>query len=227
VANRQARLARGEKTRGFKIGFTNRSIWERYGVSGPIFAPVWNTTVVHVSESTALDSKLFCQPRIEPEIVFGFSNDVAADASPQSIAANIEWAAHGFEIVHCHYASWKFSAADTIADFGLHGRLLVGPRMSLAGDIEELRSLSTARVQLMCNGAIRERGVATAVLGGPFDALIQFHELLRQYPQYGGIRAGDVVTTGTITDAHPIEAGQVWSTHLSETPLLGLEIRVV
>jgi 2-keto-4-pentenoate hydratase len=31
------RVARGERRRGWKIGFTNRSIWERYGV----YAPIW------------------------------------------------------------------------------------------------------------------------------------------------------------------------------------------
>jgi len=42
---RQLREARGEQPRGFKIGFTNRSIWERYQVFEPIWGTVWNTTL--------------------------------------------------------------------------------------------------------------------------------------------------------------------------------------
>ena len=43
-ALRQLRIARGEKPVGYKIGFTNRSIWERYGVHQPIWGPVWDST---------------------------------------------------------------------------------------------------------------------------------------------------------------------------------------
>lgn len=49
VANAQAvqaevvarRIARGERPLGFKIGFTNRTIWDLYGVHHPIWGPVW------------------------------------------------------------------------------------------------------------------------------------------------------------------------------------------
>lgn len=33
---RQLRLRRDEQPRGYKIGFTNRTIWERYGVYAPM-----------------------------------------------------------------------------------------------------------------------------------------------------------------------------------------------
>ena len=41
---RRLRLARGEMPLGYKIGFTNRGIWARYGVFAPIWGPVWDTT---------------------------------------------------------------------------------------------------------------------------------------------------------------------------------------
>ena len=45
LAVRALREARGEKVRGYKIGFTNRTIWARYAVYGPIWGPVYDTTV--------------------------------------------------------------------------------------------------------------------------------------------------------------------------------------
>ena len=42
------RLARGERLLGYKIGFTNRSIWQRYGVHAPIWGPVWDRTVAQI-----------------------------------------------------------------------------------------------------------------------------------------------------------------------------------
>src|SRR5690606_11302274 len=34
------RMARGERPVGWKIGFTNRTIWEEYGVHAPIWGPM-------------------------------------------------------------------------------------------------------------------------------------------------------------------------------------------
>ena len=49
---RRRRLERGEVQLGYKIGFTNRSIWARYGVHAPIWGPVWDRTVAQI-EGTA------------------------------------------------------------------------------------------------------------------------------------------------------------------------------
>ena len=70
----QRRLARGERPVGWKIGFTNRSIWDRYGVHAPIWGPVWDSTAALLDGTSARVSLAgLCQPRIEPEIVFGFA----------------------------------------------------------------------------------------------------------------------------------------------------------
>src|SRR5688572_443506 len=39
------RIARGERPVGWKIGFTNRTIWDEYGVHAPIWGPMYDTTV--------------------------------------------------------------------------------------------------------------------------------------------------------------------------------------
>ena len=39
------RRARGERTPGRKIGFTNRNIWAEYGATAPIWAHVYDTTL--------------------------------------------------------------------------------------------------------------------------------------------------------------------------------------
>ena len=45
AALRSLRKASGEKPVGRKIGFTNRTIWEEYGVFAPIWGDVYDTTV--------------------------------------------------------------------------------------------------------------------------------------------------------------------------------------
>src|SRR5260370_15181735 len=65
------RRAQGWQSVGRKIGFTNRTIWPRYGVYQPMWAHVWSHTVYFAQNSrAALDLRPFVQPRIEPEVVF-------------------------------------------------------------------------------------------------------------------------------------------------------------
>ena len=72
------------------------------------------------------------QPRIEPEIVFGFARAPQPGISAEELVECLEWVAHGFEIVQTHYDGWRFTASDAVADFGLHGRLVVGPRVPIS-----------------------------------------------------------------------------------------------
>ena len=65
------RLALGWKLAGRKNGFTNRGIWERYGVKGPMWGAVYDRTLVPSKANKAVVSLAgLIQPRIEPEICF-------------------------------------------------------------------------------------------------------------------------------------------------------------
>jgi 2-oxo-3-hexenedioate decarboxylase len=81
------------------------------------------------SADTTLSLAGLNQPRLEPEIVFGFAKAPRAGMSMGELQACLAWVAHGFEIVHTHFEAWKFTAADCLADFALHGRLRVGPHV--------------------------------------------------------------------------------------------------
>ncbi len=71
---RSLREARGEKVVGRKIGFTNRNIWQQYGVYAPIWGYVYDSTAHDLGKITGPVSLAeFAEPRIEPEIVFGLS----------------------------------------------------------------------------------------------------------------------------------------------------------
>ena len=59
---RQLRINRGEQPRGYKIGFTNRSIWPRYNVAAPVWGTVWNTTLAFCDGDATLALAGRCQP---------------------------------------------------------------------------------------------------------------------------------------------------------------------
>ena len=224
------RRAAGEKPVGRKIGFTNRNIWREYGISAPIWGYVYDATLRMAPDNRGVQSlEGAMEPKIEPEIVFRLREAPRPGMGEQELAECIDWFAHGFEIVHSPYAQWRFEAADTIAAFGMHGVLIVGtPRQvrTIAGLNRDLvRELKALQVSLFCDGALRESGVGTNVLGSPLLALKHLVDLLVRLPQHKPLAAGEIVTTGTLTSAFSIEPGQTWHSAFTGIDLPGLAVR--
>jgi 2-oxo-3-hexenedioate decarboxylase len=84
---RDARIARGEKVVGRKIGFTNRTIWDEYGVHAPIWGYVYDCTLHSLSDGARAPA--YVEPRIEPEIIFGLAGAVGPEMSVAEIAERI------------------------------------------------------------------------------------------------------------------------------------------
>jgi 2-oxo-3-hexenedioate decarboxylase len=229
AAVRAEREGRGERPIGRKIGFTNRTIWAEYGVYAPIWGYVYDRTVVDIARDP-LEVSLsgLAEPRIEPEIVFGVANPPAPDMDEQALIRCIDWIAHGFEIVQSIFPNWSFQAPDTVAAYGLHGRLFIGPRHSAAPRRDQwMRELSRFEIDLFRNGALMDHGVAANVLDGPLFALRLLAETLAQDPLSPQLAAGEIVTTGTLTRAFPVAAGEVWTTQVTGIPLESARIRFV
>lgn len=225
---RQLRMDRGEVPRGYKIGFTNRSIWPRYNVLAPIWGTVWNTTLEFCEGDAAIALSGRCQPRIEPEAVFGMRATPPANATLEALYDCIEWVAPGFEIVQSHAANWKFNAAMAVRDGGLHSHLLVGRRVAvntIAPSAQALNlTLAGCQVALHKDGALAERGQGLNVLDGPVLALSYFLGELRQCKAAPDLKPGDVITTGTWTDAWPVQAGETWRADF-QAPLSPLSVK--
>jgi 2-keto-4-pentenoate hydratase len=218
------RLAGGWRPLGRKIGFTNRTIWPRYGVYEPIWGFVYDRTLIRAVNGRAVVALAgLAQPRIEPEIAFGL-RAVPAASDPQSLLASIEWVAHAVEIVQCHHPGWKLALADSIADNGLHGRLVLGEPVPAQRLGELVAALPAASVALRRDGALVERGAGANVLGSPLAALAWLVEALARDRDAPPLAAGDWVSTGTLTDAHPVAAGERWTTAFAGLALPGLEI---
>lgn len=224
-----ARQQRGEKPVGYKIGFTNRTIWPLYGVHHPIWAPIYDTTLTLLAEGGAghIVPARFTEPRLEPEIVVCLST-TPADNSVEAISRSVDWIAHGFEIVQSVYPQWQFTGAQSMAAQALHGALVVGPqfgRPDFASEKSLADQLSHLSLKLYLNDQPEavDQGVGSNVLDGPIQALAYLaNELAAAGRQ---LRAGDIITTGTLTDAQPLLPGQRWRTELADAgPLQNLTL---
>ena len=159
----------------------------------------------------------FVEPRIEPEIVFGLARAPDAGMDDLAMLNCLAWVAHGFEIVQSIFPNWKFTPADTAAANAMHGALLIGRRHAIAPrKADWLRELPAFEIDLYCNGASADRGRAANVLDGPVSALRHLVQSLAQDPVSPPLAAGDIVTTGTLTRALPINAGETWTTSCAE-----------
>ena len=224
------RAARGERAVGRKIGFTNTTLWDRYGVRAPIWGHVYDTTL---RDRSALAGPValaaFVEPRIEPEIVFGLARAPEPGMDARALIECVAWAAAGFEIVQSLYPGWRFAAPDTVAAFGLHGLLVVGTRVPITAAerpawIERLERFSVA---LRRDGALAERGSGRNVMGtGPLAALGHLVDVLADDPSSPPLAAGEIVTTGTLTDALPVAPGQSWQARIDGLPLPDLDLTV-
>ena len=218
------RVARGWKPVGRKIGFTNRTIWPRYGVYEPIWGTVYDRTMSFAKADRAvipLDGLL--NPRIEPEICFRLKS-VPRASDPQALLEAIDWVAHSIEIVQSRYPGWKFQLADCTAANGLHGRLLVGTPHPVRELPQLAAALPSVSVELLKEGAVIDRGVGANVLDSPLLALGHLVEALARQPGAAPLAAGEIISTGTLTDAHPVRAGENWSTRLFGLPVAGLSV---
>lgn len=228
------RIAQGEQVVGRKIGFTNRKIWSKYGVSDPIRTPIWtpmfDTTVRFTEDNRGIQSlQGALQPRIGPELVFKLGSTPSPEATIEELADCIAWMAHGFEIVVCPFPEWKFEMADSIAAFGLHGSLIVGePKVLSAASRRNLGEvLAHASLSLSCGDELRSAGFGSDVLGSPLHALWHLHQLLKIQSQFAPLSAGEIITTGTWTDVCPIKPGETWTSAFSGVSLPGLTLSFV
>ena len=221
----QHRLAIGWKPVGRKIGFTNRSIWGRYGVHEPIWGFVYDHTLIRAPDNRAeVPLEGLAQPRIEPEICFGLKAPPPRSHDAHAILAAIDWVAHAVEIVQTFHPDWKFALPDCTAANGLHGRLVLGAPTPVSEIPDLEHRLPAVRVALRCAGKPVDEGRGTNVLDSPLYALARLVELLAIQPEFDQLHAGEIVSTGTLTDAHPVKPGETWSTTFEGLPLPGLTI---
>ena len=237
LAVREQRIAMGEVPVGYKVGFTNRNIWQRYNVEAPIWGTVWQSSLTFCKNENKNIDGIFeetlslqglSEPRIEPEIIFCLRSAPPVSCTLAQLAGCIDWVAHGFEIVHTHFPGWKFTAAQGVADAGLHGRLLVGQTVQVPAGIgaaELTLALSSLRLKLYGEGVLIEEGAGVNVLDGPMQALLHFVQEIRATPNAPLLKAGDVVTTGTLTDAYPVQSGQCWHSQIEATGPVAAQLK--
>src|SRR5690606_15758529 len=89
------RKARGEKPVGRKIGFTNRGIWPTYGITGPMWGYMYDTTVRDLAAADSFPVTGFPEALIEPEIALHLAATPRVGMDESELMDCVDWVAHG------------------------------------------------------------------------------------------------------------------------------------
>ncbi len=224
AAHMNERISQGDTVVGLKIGFTNSSIWPIYNVQGPVFGAMYASTVREIATVPVCSLHEMSEPRIEPEIAFKLQKLPRSDMSEIELLTCSSQFAHGFEIVQSTFPNWKFTAEQAVSIGALHGRLFLGPwqrtPQSPHGAKTLAQQLANFSVRLLKTDATQtepveiEKAPSSRVLGNPLIALRYLAQEIERCQFSRPMQIGDIILTGTITNAYPVKAGDTWSTEV-------------
>jgi 2-keto-4-pentenoate hydratase len=224
------RRAAGRKTVGIKVGYANKAMWRVLKLDTLVWAHMYDDTVEYATGNNAtLSLARMISPKIEPEIVFKMKAPLGAGVT-EAVAAleAVEWLALGFEIIDCPYTDWKYQPADFVAAYGLHAALIVGaPHPVTPGNVAELvEQLPKFKVRLSKDGQLVEDGSGRNSLRSPALCLVELASAMAKQDGAEPLAAGDLVSSGTLTESTPIQPGATWTASVEGITLPTLTLKV-
>lgn len=194
------RLEGGERVVGKKIGVTSKAVMDMLGVDQPDFGMLTDRMVR--DDGAAIDAAALISPKAEGEIAFLLARDLEG---PGVTAAQVIAATEGvlacFEIVDSRIRDWKIRIQDTVADNASCGEFVLGDRLVDPRRVD----LLTCGMVLEKNGDVVATGAGAAALGGPANSVAWLANALAAHG--AGLKAGDVVLSGSLAAMVPAKAG--------------------
>jgi 2-keto-4-pentenoate hydratase len=171
--------------------------------AAPAYAPLYVKKLFSSGERFGCDA--FRSWRVEAEIVFRLAHDLPGMARPYTRADMLDAIAAmipAFELVDSRYATWPDLAPPFLLADGLsHGAMILGADVPFRPDL----AFETIPVRL----AIDDVVVIDQVGGNPVGDILDLLAWLatERATKGEGLRAGELVTTGSYTGMRPLPSG--------------------
>jgi 2-keto-4-pentenoate hydratase len=210
------REAGGHRAVGRKVGYANKAMWRVLKLETLVWAHMYDDTV-HFADGNSTTTLALAHPRslkIEPEVVFGLKAPVIGDGSDAAAAlASTDWLALGFEIIDCPFPDWKFQPSDFVASFGLHAALVIGDRLQVKPELiaQLVDEIPRFKVRVSKGGEFVEEGSGRNSLRSPALCLAELGTAIAGRFPSEQLRAGEIVSSGTLTAGHSTMRGDVWT----------------
>ncbi len=195
----------GLERRGYKVGSTSKEAQLLLGTDEPgagvLLAPYVLASPARVSITPAH------LPAVEGEFAFRMARDLPPRRTPYTLAEvseAIEGVAGAIEVVGTRFAGGLKGKGRflTTADCGVNIALATGPWFPWAS--QDLRS---QKVTMTINGAKSGEGTGSRALGDPLNVLLWLAD--HQSAAGRGLKAGEIVSTGTCTGLDAVHPGDV------------------
>jgi 2-keto-4-pentenoate hydratase len=211
-------VADGQRPIGFKLGLTSRAKQAQMGVAEPLYGELTDAMLLDVGEPLIVADHI--QPRVEPEIAFVIGTDLAGGrVTTAQVLAATATVAPAIEVLDSRYAGYSFTLPDVIADNASAARLVLGAVRHAVGGVD----LRLVGCVVERNGRVVSTAAGAASLGHPAAAVAW---LVRALARRGrGLTAGDVVLSGGLSEALPVEAGGVVVARFGRLGTVELPIR--
>ncbi|MFF4081582.1 2-keto-4-pentenoate hydratase [Streptomyces sp. NPDC001777] len=195
-----ARLARGARVVGHKIGLTSPAVQQQLGVERPDFGILLDD-MGHADGDTVPYASVL-QPRIEAEIAFVLGEDLAEGPLDEArVRAAVDHAVPALEICGSRVADWDITLADTVADNASAGAFVLGRQRRTLDEFEP----RTAVMEMAVDGRTVSEGTGADCLGDPLTALLWLARTARDLGD--PLRAGHVVLSGALGPMSPLTPG--------------------
>ncbi len=187
-------IASGRRVVGKKLGAVERKWRGKAQALEVAYGYILDSNLL--ADGTTLPAAHVIQPRIEGEFAFLLARDLAGPGvtAAQALAATAGVFA-AFEVIDSRFQR-KGTPEDAWADNLSHGYAVIGTRLAPAGALD----LAKASVKLEINGEVKGAGTGAKIAGHPLHGLVA---LANQQP----LRAGEIILTGSVTGAFPVQAG--------------------
>jgi 2-keto-4-pentenoate hydratase len=201
--NNEARLARGWRPVGWKVGLTNPVVQKQLGVDQPDFGRLF--APMAVLDDLPADVTLL-QPRVEAEVAFVLERDLTGPSvTAIDVVRATAFVLPAIEIVDSRIDRWDISIVDTIADNASSAAFVVGAHPVSLSSVD----LREVRMELRgTDGTVLSSGGGAACLGHPVNAVVWLANTLTALGS--PLRAGDLVLSGALGRMVDVAAGAVY-----------------
>ena len=196
-----ARIARGARTVGRKIGLTSRAMQHASNMTEPDYGVILDDALF--SDGARIEAGTFIKPRLEVELAFVMGTDLTGvGCTVHDVMRATENVTPALEIID-YRTEVPRAIVDTIADNAAFGAIVLGGRVIRPFDVD----LRWVGATLSQNGAIEETGLAAGIMGHPAAGLAWLVNKLA--PLGDGLKSGEMVLAGSFTRPVDITSGDV------------------
>jgi 2-oxo-hept-3-ene-1,7-dioate hydratase len=196
-----ARVAKGAKIVGRKIGLTSRAMQQASKMTEPDYGLILDDALYR--DGARIAAGTFLKPRLEVELAFVMAADLRGPGCQvHDVLQATALVTPALEIID-YRTEVPRAIVDTIADNAAFGAIVLGGRPVRPFDLD-IRWIGATLSQ---NGVIEESGVSAAIMGHPAAGIAW---LVNKLALLGdGLKAGDIVLGGSFTRPVDIRAGDV------------------